>query len=125
MPPPPVPPAIPDDPQPYWDRWDPRTVDARRQEGAYAFEEHQGFEPSSLEYEKTSGGWLRTTMPEGLPMSELHDLYVAGSRGAEMRLMKMTPGRTTRRGRRGFVDSTPGHQAVGEDWDYGDEAMET
>src|SRR5260370_27040188 len=115
-------PITPDDPMPAWDRFDPRTVDGRLADGlgAYSALVHDGFEPTTLEREKATGGWLRTTQPEGLPLSELHELYVDGSRGAEMRLTKQTAGRTTRRGKKGIIDSSHGHGADGSAPDGGD-----
>ena len=122
----PLDPVVPDDPMPMVDRFDPHSVDHRREDMSYNFEEHQGFEPATLEYEKLTGGWLRTTMPEGVPRSELHELYYGGSRGAEVRLRKPTVGRTTLKGRRGFLDSRStyaGGAIQGGDWDSGGDGI--
>src|SRR5260370_42619821 len=98
-------PITPDDPMPAWDRFDPRTVDGRLADGlgTYSALVHDGFEPTTLEREKATGGWLRTTQPEGLPLSELHELYVDGSRGPGIRPPKRPAGPTPRRGQKGLI----------------------
>lgn len=97
------------EPEPHVDRFKDNTAGGK---GAHDFVELEGFEPTTLQTEKESGGWLRTTAPEGVPLRQLPDLYTSGSRGAEGRLTEETLGRTrTKR----VMDSTEGG-----DWDSGD-----
>src|SRR5260221_9735579 len=76
--------------EPKIDRFQDNTAGGK---GSHDFVELDGFEPTTLQTEKESGGWLRTTAPEGVPLSQLHEIYTAGSRGAEGRLTQETLGR--------------------------------
>lgn len=113
-----------DDAMPTVDRFDPRTTNAQKAEASYFMPIHDGFEPTTVEEEKLLGGYLRTTAPEGAPYSELNDLYMSGSRGAEARLTKRSPGRTTRRGRFGYLHSSPDHQPSGDTGDDGEDGID-
>jgi len=88
------------------------TTGEQRTDPSTQFVELEGFEPTTLQTEKESGGWLRTTIPEGVPLGQIHDIYTAGSRGAENRLTDETVNRNrTKR----VMDGTQGGEFGGAD----------
>lgn len=76
------------EPEPHIDRFKDNTSGHGQQ---YDFEELEGFRPTTVGAENSSGGWLRTTAPEGAPLTSLHQLGTSGSRGAEGALVPDTP----------------------------------
>lgn len=70
--------------EPHIDRLKDNTGTGREQ---YNWDELEGFMPTTVGAENDSGGWLRTTTPEGAPLSSLHQLDTSGSRGAESKLV--------------------------------------
>jgi len=76
------------EPEPHVDRFKDNTSQRREQ---YTFEELEGFMPTTVGAETDSGGWLRTTAPEGAPLTSLHQLDTSGMRGAEGRIVSDKP----------------------------------
>lgn len=76
------------EPEPHVDRFKDNTGPGR---DSYSFEELEGFMPTTVGAENDSGGWIRTTAPEGAPLTSLHELDTSGSRGAEGKLVSDKP----------------------------------
>lgn len=68
------------EPEPHVDRFADNTSGPR---AAHMMTELGGFPPTSVGSESDSGGWLRTTAPEGVPLTGLTQLTTIGMRGAE------------------------------------------
>lgn len=76
------------EPEPHVDRFKDNTAGRGAE---YNFEELEGFRPTTVGAENASGGWLRTTAPEGAPLTSLHQLGTSGSRGLEGEPVNDTP----------------------------------
>jgi len=76
------------EPEPHVDRFKDNTKGTRE---GYTFEELEGFMPTTVGAENDSGGWLRTTAPEGASLTSLHQLTTSGNRGAEGKLVSDLP----------------------------------